>query len=144
MKTLTVTSLFFLFSLVCTSGLAQSIIGRWQLIKQTSCLEDQLGEEDEGIQELLDQKNGMSSSIPQVIEFKEKGLGEESTAILYKKKTANKKSFLYKFDGTTLYILDKKSQTIVSGYTVDKLDSDSLILSNSSQACETKVFVRLK
>ncbi|MBL7859030.1 MAG: hypothetical protein JNM57_15165 [Cyclobacteriaceae bacterium] len=130
--------------LICTFGKAQSLIGRWQLTKQTSCLDDKMGSEDESIQELIDEKSGMSAATPQVIEFKKDNSGEENTRILNKKKTSNNKSFLYKFDGANLYILDKKSRTLSETYTVDRLEGESLILSNSGRACETKIFVRLK
>ncbi|NJM24181.1 MAG: hypothetical protein HC859_00130 [Bacteroidia bacterium] len=42
---------------------SQSLVGTWQLIKQTTCLEDEL-EGDEGIQSLLDEFSEMSSPTP--------------------------------------------------------------------------------
>jgi len=56
---------------------------------------------------------------------------------------ANQKKFLYKFNGEMLLVLDKKSQTISDSYLVDKLTADSLILSNASRPCETKILLRI-
>lgn len=123
---------------------SQSIVGQWQLVKQSSCVEDQLGEEDEETQALIDDMKGMSGATPQIIEFRENRTGQESTKIISKKKSYNSKSFLYRFDENGLYFLDKKSRTIIEGFTVEKLESDSLIISNTERVCETKVFVRIK
>jgi hypothetical protein len=141
MKTL-ITILF----IVCASSLcrSQSIVGKWQLVKQSNCVEDELGDEDPEIQELIEDMKGMSGTTPQVLEFKENSTGHESTKIISKKKSYNSKSFLYRYDGASLYFLDKKSRTIIEGFTVEKLESDSLIISNSSRVCETKIFVRVK
>ena len=132
------------FIICCVAGQAQSIVGSWQLMKQLNCLDEKISVNDAGIQEVMNDMNGMSNQTPQVIQFKENNSGEESTHILNKKKPSNTKSFLYKTDGSSLYILDKKSHTISETYTIDVLKTDSLILSNSSRACETKIFVRLK
>ncbi|MBT1705106.1 hypothetical protein [Chryseosolibacter indicus] len=94
---------------------------------------------------LINEMKQMSpSASAQVVKFKEKGNGEESTRILTKKRTANNKNFLYKFNGETLLILDKKSQTITDSFMVDKLSTDSLIVSSSSRPCETRIFLKLK
>jgi len=122
----------------------QSILGTWQLVKQTSCLEDEMGEESDTMQPLVEQMNAMSSASPKTVTFKEKNSGEESTRILYRKRTANNKKFMYKFNGETLMILDKKSQTLIEAFTVDKFEGDSLIVSSSSRPCETRVFVKIK
>ncbi|HYC87169.1 MAG TPA: hypothetical protein VEB86_18175, partial [Chryseosolibacter sp.] len=120
---------------------AQSIVGKWQLVDETSCLEGQLADADNSLAGEMAQ---MSSATPQLIEFREKGSGEESTRILNKRRSANSKNFLYKFTGETLYILDKKSQTISESFTVDKLTTDSLVISNAGRACEIKFFVKIK
>lgn len=123
---------------------AQSIVGNWQLIRQTNCISEKIPASNDGAQELLDEMKGMSGATPQVVKFKEKLSGEESTRILTSKKAANSKTFLYKFDGENLLILDKKSQTITDNYLVDKCSSDSLIISNAARPCETKIFMRIK
>ena len=128
-----------------TFGQAQSLIGRWQLVKQTTCLEDEAPLNDStGVEEVLSDMKSMSGPTANVIQFKENNAVEESTKMISKKKSYNSKSFLYKFSGTELYFLDKKSRTIIEGFTVEKFDSESLIISNTSRACETKVFVRIK
>lgn len=135
--------------IILSSGImvcqAQSIVGRWQLSKQSNCVEDELDEEeDAGIKEMVDDMEGLSGAEPQIIEFKDNNTGSESTKIINKKKSYNSKSFLYRYNEGSLYILDKKSRTIIDGFTVEKLDNDSLIISNVSRVCETKIFVRLK
>src|SRR6188768_2730781 len=116
------------------SAKAQSLIGKWQLIKQTPCIESDI-EEDEETDELVDEMKSRDSGSPQIINFKDHKSGEESTRILSRRKETNSKNFLYKFDGTNLYILDKKSQTISESYIVERLEGDSLIISNAARAC---------
>jgi hypothetical protein len=123
---------------------AQSIVGSWQLIKQSNCVESELEEEEGGVKEMVNDMKGLSGAEPQIIEFKDNNTGSENTKIINSKKAYNSKSFLYRLNDGSLYILDKKSRTIIDGFTVEKLDNDSLIISNTSRVCETKVFVRLK
>ena len=122
---------------------SQSIRGTWQLVKTAECIEsglDQPGAEADLVQEMKQ----LSSPAPQVIKFGNKGSGEESTRILNKKRAGNAKSFLYKVNGQTLLILDKRSQTISESYSIDKLSADSLILSHSKRACDISFFVKIK
>ncbi|MEO8474806.1 MAG: hypothetical protein ABI477_21575 [Chryseolinea sp.] len=135
------------FALLIMAGeisYSQSIIGRWQLVKQSTCVEDELGKEDDDTQALIDDMKGMSGASPQVLELRDNRTGQESTRIISKKKSYNSKSFLYRYDDSGLYFLDKKSRTIIEGYTVERLEGDSLIISNAAKVCETKVFVRIK
>ncbi|HPM29110.1 MAG TPA: hypothetical protein PLJ60_02140 [Chryseolinea sp.] len=137
------TILMIAICLLAMGASAQSIIGKWQLVKQSNCVEDKLGEDDADTQDLVDDMKGMSGATPQVLTLKDKNAGEENTKIITKKKDYNSKSFLYKYDGEFLYFLDKKSRTIIEGFTVEKLSADSLIISNTSRACETRIFVRI-
>jgi hypothetical protein len=139
MKTI---ALGFSLMMVAHFATAQSLVGKWQLSKQTSCIESEIESGDE--EDLVDDMKSRDAASPQVLHFKDNKSGEESTRILSRRKDTNSKGFLYKFDGTTLHILDKRSQTISESYIVEKLDGDSLILSNASRACDTKVFVRIK
>jgi hypothetical protein len=124
---------------------AQSIVGRWQLVKQSNCVETELDEqEDAGVKEMVADMKGLSGAEPQILEFKENNTAEESTKIINKKKSYNSKSFMYRYSDGSLYILDKKSRTIIDGFTVERLESDSLIISNAARACDTKIFVRIK
>ncbi|MEO5980507.1 MAG: hypothetical protein ABIS36_24190 [Chryseolinea sp.] len=135
------------FALLIMAGeisYSQSIIGRWQLVKQSTCVEDELGKEDDDTQALIDDMKGMSGASLQVLELRDNRTGQESTRIISKKKSYNSKSFLYRYDDSGLYFLDKKSRTIIEGYTVERLEGDSLIISNAAKVCETKVFVRIK
>ncbi len=122
---------------------AQSIIGKWQLVRQSNCVEDEMGDDDADTQELVADMKGMSAATPQVLTLKEKNAGEENTKIITKRKAYNSKSFFYKYDGEILYFLDKKSHTIIESFTVEKLSTDSLIISNTSRGCETRIFVRI-
>jgi hypothetical protein len=138
----------FIFVMVLASSTlivqAQSIVGRWQLVKQSNCVESELGEEEAGVKEMTEDMKGLSGAEPQIIEFKENNTGEENTKIISQKKSYNSKSFLYRLNEGTLYFLDKRSKTIIDGFTVEKMDQDSLIISNATRVCETKIFVRIK
>lgn len=130
-----------------TLGLqAQTIVGQWQLTNQTSCMDSELSMTTPGTEDLVADMKSMSATgaAPQIVRFKDNNTGEESTKIISHKKSYNPKSFLYKYNDETLYILDKRSQTIVESFIIEKLSADSLIITNSSRACETKVFIRLK
>ena len=141
MKTIVCLLILTALTSVC---LAQSIVGRWQLVKESSCVEDELSPDDVETEELVNDMKSMSGATPQVLEFKDNNTGHESTKIISRKKSYNSKGFLYRYDGDGLYFLDKKSRTIIEGYTVEKIESDSLIITHSSRVCETKIFVRIK
>jgi len=123
---------------------AQSLVGRWQLVKQTTCIEDENPlNDDTGVEEVLSDMKSMSGPTSNVIQFKENNTCEESNRIISRKKSYNSKSFLYKYTGSELYFLDKKSRTIIEGFTVEKMAADSLIICNSSRVCETKIFIKI-
>lgn len=126
-----------------SSAQSTSIVGQWQLVNQSNCVEDELDSDEETKDLVADMKSRSNKSL-QVIEFKENNSGKESTKIISNKKNYNSNSFLYRFDGRGLYFLDKKSRTIIEGFSVEKLASDTLIISNSARVCETKIFTRLK
>lgn len=132
-----------LLGLMSLTSKAQSIVGKWQLTKQTTCVESDI-ETDKKTGDLVNEMKSRGSASPQVINFKDHKSGEESTRILSRRKEVNAKNFLYKFDGTNLHILDKKTRTISESYIVERLEGDSLIISNAARACDTKVFVRIK
>ncbi|HEY5750009.1 MAG TPA: hypothetical protein VIU12_28270 [Chryseolinea sp.] len=139
----TIASLVVFTLLYCQTN-GQSIVGKWQLVKQSNCVEEDLPPQDAETTDLVEDMKGMAGSMPQVIEFKDNNTGQESTKIISHKKAYNSKSFLYKYSEGSLYILDKKSHTIIEGFSVEKIDADSLIITNSSRVCETKVFVKVK
>jgi hypothetical protein len=135
--------LLFTASLV-TQG--QSIVGKWQLIKQSTCIEDELDEDEleEEDNELVDDMKAMSAPSTQVLQFRENNTAEENTKIINRRKSYNSRALMYKFSGTSLYILDKRSKTIIETFNVEKISPDSLIISNSARVCETKVFLKIK
>lgn len=116
----------------------RDIVGSWQLIRQSTCLEEMAGSDD-----LRDDMRAHSSATPKLVTFKANSKGQESTRILNYSRVANPKKFYYKFNGNLLLILDKKSQTISDSYVVDKITPDSLILSSSSRPCEVRVFSKI-
>lgn len=129
--------------ILCVQGQASSLAGNWQLVKEGNCLDESPELNNDSLNDLRDEMHTRSGATPQIIQFKANSTGEESTRILSKGKSANAKKFLYKFNGEMLLILDKKSQTISDSYIVDKFNSDSLIVSNSSRPCETRIFVKI-
>lgn len=136
--------LFFAFAAFTTVSFSQSLIGSWQLVKQSTCIEENMPESDDDDHELLADMKSRDDKTPQVLRFKDNQNGDESTHILHTTKGSNKTNFLYKFDGTTLYILDKQSHTLVNTFNVESAPADSLILSNAARPCETKIFVKIK
>lgn len=133
----------FVLSVYSLAAQSPNIVGTWQLIRQSSCLEEATTAQQESVESLRNEMQSRSSASPQVVSFKSNSSGEESTRILNSTRVANAKKFLYKFSGEMLLILDKKSQTISASYVVDKFTSDSLILSNSSRPCEVRIFAKI-
>jgi hypothetical protein len=140
------TFIAFVLCLTSVSISAQTIIGKWQLMKQSTCLETQVDSPDqtEDIDQLLADKNSLKTRTASVIEFKAKMKGEQSTTILGKRKDIDDKNFLYRFDGKTLHLLDKKSRTIITSYSVEEFSDTNLILSDSNRPCVVRVFERVR
>lgn len=121
---------------------AQSIVGTWQLVDQTTCLENEMPSDDNETASLEEDLKNMSSGTPRVIRFKENQSGEESVHIVDSRKSSKMNNFLYKVDGNNLYILDKKSRLLLGSYEIEKLTADSLVFSNAARACETRILIR--
>lgn len=145
-------NLLVIAAILCSTSVleAQSILGKWQLIKQSTCMDDEIdqanaeeGDETDTAGLITDMKS-MAGPTPQVIQFKDNNTAEESTKIINRRKTYNSRALQYKFTGQALHILDKKSKTIIESFTVEKCTADSLIISNSARVCETKVFIKIK
>ena len=116
-----------------------SIVGSWQLVKQSTCVEEVANGSDAEAE-----KNMQSAPASEkVVTFKDNASGEETSPLLNTTRSANSKKFLYKFNGEMLLILDKRSQTISDSYMIDKFTADSLIISNASRPCETRIFVKI-
>ena len=123
---------------------SQSIVGTWQLVEKTSCLDDDVQDEDEEIAELIEEMKSMSGGTNRVIVFKDNLSGEENVKIFESRKAHKMNNFLYKIDGNNLYILDKKSRLLVGSYEVERLSTDSLVFSHMKRPCETRIFVRVR
>lgn len=135
--------LCFVLSLLNSIAFSQSIVGSWQLVNESTCVDDNLTP-DEETEDVLNDMKAMSKPSTQVLVLKDNNTGDESTRIISKKKSYNSKGFLYRYSTSTLYFLDKRSKTIIEGFNVEKISADSLIISNTARVCETKVFVRIK
>lgn len=138
--------LFSLLLLTSVSAMGQNIIGKWQLMKKSDCMTEKVESptQNEDMDELMSDFNSMKSRTPDVIEFKAKMKGEQSTTILGKRKTVNEKNFLYRFDGKTLHLLDKKSKTIVTTYSVEDFTDTKLVLADANRPCEVRIFERIQ
>lgn len=130
-----------LFSIPVATG--QSLIGTWQLVNQTNCVDDELGEEDEDTEELIGDMKSRDSGTNSVIRFKDNTNGEENIRMIGSRKSTRMNSFMYKFDGNNIYLLDKKSKLLLGSYIVESITPDSLIFSNAARVCEMKVFVKV-
>ena len=138
-------SIAFLAFLALSISIAngQSLIGTWQLVKQTNCMQEEIGSENPETDELIEDMHTSQGGTNSVIRFKDNTNGEENIRMLGSRRSSKLTSFLYKYDGTNLYFLDKKSKLLLGSYTVESFTGDSLIFSNAAKACETKVFVKV-
>ena len=141
MKALSIAILAAFISLPFRSA-AQSIVGTWQLVRHNTCLDQEM-DEDEATSELLDDIRSRSSGKPSVIEFKADNSGQETIQLLDTRRSSKRNTFLYRYSEGKIYFLDKKSRLLVGAYDVDRLSADSLVFSEASRACETRIFVRL-
>ena len=132
------------FSAIVFDANAQSLVGTWQLVNQTSCIDDNIENDDPETAALLEDLKSMSGGTGRILRFKDHQNGEESIRMISSRKSSKVNSFLYKYDGNSLYILDKKSRLLLGSYDVDTITADSLIFSNSARACEMRVFVRIR
>ena len=91
---------------------------------------------------MMKEFSSKSKPSSKMVKFNIDNSGEEQVKQLEKKKASTVKKFHYKFDGTTIYILDKKSRLIVSSMSVETLTSDSLVYNTSGKSCEKVMLVR--
>lgn len=122
---------------------AQSLVGTWQLVRHNSCLESEM-DEDEATGELLEDIRSRSSGTPSVIEFKDDNSGEETIRLLDTRRSSKRNNFLYRYSDGKIYFLDKRSRLLIGAYDVDRLTTDSLVFSEASRACETRIFIRIE
>jgi hypothetical protein len=120
----------------------QSLVGTWQLTKQANCLESEVSDTSKTDATMMKDFSSKSNRSPKVLIFRADNTGEENIRTLEKRKPNQLKKFLYKFDGTTIYLLDKKSRLITGSLIVDTLTSDSLVYHAAGKACELVILVR--
>jgi hypothetical protein len=140
MKAALILILSFAFCLVKS----QSLIGTWQVTKQTNCLEREVSDSVQMNENLLKEFSSKSTRSPKVMIFRADNSAEESIRELDKKRSKSVKKFHYKQDGNNIYILDKKSHLIVSGLIIETLTSDSLVYYTAGKECEKTFFVRIE
>src|SRR5689334_4906484 len=81
---------------------SQSLVGTWQVTKQTNCLESEVSDTLKTDADLMKEFSSKSNRSPKVINFRSDNSGEESIKTVEKKKASQVKKFLYKFDGTSI------------------------------------------
>lgn len=124
--------------------IGQSIVGDWQVTKQTNCLENEVSGTLKTDSAMLEARSSQSTHTPIVMTFRADNTGEERVNVMNKKKPADRKKFHYKFDSRNIYILDKKSHLIVNGFVVEALTTDTLIYYTQGKECEKTTLVRIK
>src|SRR5690349_11980871 len=113
----------------------QSLVGTWQLTKQLNCLESEVSDTTKANADMMKEFSSKSNRSPKVMIFRPDNTGEENIRTIDKKKNAQVKKFLYKYDGSTIYLLDKKSRLITGSLIVDELTSDSLVYHTAGKVC---------
>jgi hypothetical protein len=146
MKILTFMKLNVVLALVLFSQVvvAQEIVGKWQLVKESTCIESELDPASEEEEEIISEMRSMSGPTTRVIEFKSNHTVTETTKIINRRKSYNSNALMYKFTGSAIHFLDKKSRTIIDSFMIERLSADSLIMSNAERACETRIFIKIK
>ena len=134
----------FILLLISRLSIAQEIVGKWQLVKESTCIEGELDPSSQEEEEIINEMRSMSGPSTQVIEFKGNNTAHENTKIINRRKSYNSNALMYKFTGSAVHFLDKKSRTIIDSFVIEQLSADSLIMSNAERACETRVFVKIK
>jgi hypothetical protein len=121
---------------------SQSVVGTWQIIRQSNCLEAEVSDSLQTDEDVMTAFSSKSNRSPKVMSFNSDNTGEEGIKTLDKKKMSGVKKFHYKQDGSTIYILDKKSRLITSSLVIETLTSDSLVYHPAGKACERIFLVR--
>jgi hypothetical protein len=123
---------------------AQTLTGTWQVVKQTHCMEDQLGAPSETETELLEAMEGMAGAPPRVLILNADMTGEWNWKTSGKKKVAVKEKMLYRVSDGYLYILDKKSRLITDTFIIEMQTTESLSMFRKDRSCEHYDLIRTK
>lgn len=136
---------FFVLGLmmVAFAARAQSIVGTWQVVEEKTCFESQIAE-SETEKELKKDMYSTKNAVARVIVFKKNGSGEEGIFSAGKKKGEDKTEFKYRYSGSDLQLLDRKSGLMTQQLVVDELTATTLRFHLSSKDCETKTLSRIK
>ncbi len=137
---------FFIFALLVSQTVcAQTLVGKWQLMKQTSCIESELDNPNqaEDMDELMAELNSRKNRTADVIQFKSNYKGEQSTSILGKRKDVNDKNFIYNVTDKQLDIIDPKSKTIIQSYIIEEITVSEMVVADANRTCDKKYFKKL-
>lgn len=136
---------FFVLGLmmVAFAARAQSIVGTWQVVEEKTCFESQIAE-SETEKELKKDMYSTKNAVARVIVFKKNGSGEEGIFSAGKKKGEDKTEFKYRYSGSDLQLLDRKSGLMTQQLVVDELTATTLRFHLSGKDCETKTLSRIK
>ena len=123
---------------------AQSLTGTWQVVKQTQCMDEQLGTPSETEAELLEAMESMAGAPPKVLLLNADMTGEWNWKTSGKKKAAVKEKILYRVSDGYLYILDKKSRLITDIFIIEMQTAESLSMFRKDRSCEHYDLIRTK
>lgn len=137
-------TLIFILSFAFCLVKSQSLVGTWQVTRQSNCLENEVTDTVRLDENMLKDFSSKSNRSPKIVSFNVDNSGEERIQEIDKKRAISTKKFHYKHDETNIYILDKKSHLIMNSLVIDKLTSDSLVYHAAGKECERTFLVRTK
>lgn len=124
--------------------MGQSLVGKWQVINQTNCLEKELPNSTGSDDTFLKEFSTQSGLSPVMMHFGKDGSVKRIIKIIGEKKPAETQEYKFSVDGTTIHLSDKKSKTILRIYTIETLTNDSLVYVVLGRECEKTTLVRMK
>ena len=133
--------LLFALLLIAPAAFGQSIVGKWQLTDEKTCLTSELGK-SETESELESAMNSSRNAVARMIIFKKDGSGEEGVFSVGKKKGSGMNSFKYRIEGNQLLFLDKKSGMITQRFILEEFGSGTLKIRNATRDCEVRTFTK--
>ncbi|MCU0356287.1 MAG: hypothetical protein MUE95_01780 [Cyclobacteriaceae bacterium] len=135
--------IFFLMIVSLTMH-AQNLTGTWQVVKQSNCMDQELGEPSDTELELLEAMESMAGAPPRVLSLASDNTGEWNWKTAGKKKALVREKILYRVNDGFLYILDRKSRLITDTFIIELATADTLILFRKDRSCERYELVRTK
>jgi len=125
-----ITPLLFLSALTH----AQSLQGKWKLVNESTCPEEEKIPGQYSHEPFSPTLKGIAFGGDHACEIESNHPTKDRSVV--------SRGLFYKVDGDQLYLLNKRTQTIISMLRIEKLSVDSLIYSDVNLPCNTRVFVR--